>query len=69
MKLDLNIMDMWTFLRQYIELYCMFNAVQHYSSVFNFVSYVQFHFLDFTFILNGLLKNVKCRFHCIWVRN
>jgi len=39
----------------------MFNAVQ-YS--FKCITHVNFHTVDFTFILNGPLRNIKSRFHC-----
>ena len=40
----------------------MCNAVQ-YS--FKCITHVNFHSVDFTFILNGPLRNIKSRFHCV----
>ena len=49
-----------TLITQYAELdYVM----RDYCSVFNINSYTDFHFPDFTLILNGPFQNMKPRFH------
>lgn len=44
----------------------IFNATQYLFSVFNFNSYLNFHFPDLTLIFNGPLRNIKSRPHCTY---
>jgi len=47
---------------------CIFNVMQGQFNVFNFSSYIISHFLDFAFILSGLFRNEKSKFHCLYER-
>ena len=44
---------------QYVELYFIFYIIYCSFSVFNFNSNINFHFLDFVFILNAPFKKPK----------
>jgi hypothetical protein len=50
-----------------IDLNGIFNVMQYWFIAFNFDSFINFYFLDFTLILNGPLRNAyKIQFYCIY---
>ena len=49
---------------QCIEIDYILHVLPYYFNLFNFNMYTQFHFLNFTFILNVSFRNTHAMFHC-----